>query len=123
MIGMVDVVAKGGVVFCIIIACSLLAMTVAIQRWWFYRSIAQEDARYVPGLSQKVAAGNTRPFGDGDGPLARLWAVMQDCCISSAGGEMAAAAEVVLDKENLRLEKYLYIYWRPLRPLRRCWDY
>ncbi len=105
---MYEVVSKGGVVFCIIIACSLLAMTIAIQRWWFYRSVSQEDTRYMPGLSQTVAAGNTRPFGDGDGPLARLWAVMQGCC-SSASGEMAAVAEVVLDKESLRLEKYLYI--------------
>lgn len=105
---MYDVVAKGGVVFCIIIACSLLAMTIVIQRWWFYRSVEQEDTKYMPGLGQTIAAGNTRPFGDSDGPLARLWAVMQECS-AGAGGEMGAAAEVVLDKESLRLEKYLYI--------------
>ena len=105
---MYEVLLKGGVVFGIIIACSLLAMTVAIQRWWFYRSVAQEDHKYMPGLSQAVVAGNTRPFGEGDGPLARLWAVMQECRTSESG-EMAVAAEVVLDKEGLRLEKYLYI--------------
>ncbi|TWH46381.1 MotA/TolQ/ExbB proton channel family protein [Sporomusa sp. KB1] len=105
---MYDVVAKGGVVFCIIIACSLLAMTVAIQRWWFYRSVEREDSKYMPGLGQAVAAGNTRPFGDSDGPLARLWAVMQEVC-TKASGQMSEAAEVVLDKESLRLEKYLYI--------------
>ncbi len=105
---MYEVVAKGGVVFCIIIACSLLAMTIVIQRWWFYRSVEQEDAKYMSGLSQTVAAGDIRPFGDSDGPLARLWTVMQECS-TGAVGEMGAAAEVVLDKESLRLEKYLYI--------------
>lgn len=100
-----EVVAKGGVVFCLIIACSLLAMTIAGQRWWFYRQIAREDAHYMPGLRQAVAGGDARPFGEGDGPLAKLWAVMQAC----TAGERQAAAEVVLDKEGLRLEKYLYI--------------
>lgn len=105
---MYDVMAKGGVVFCIIIACSLLAMTVAIQRWWFYRLVEKEDTRYMPGLSQTVATGNTQPFGDSNGPLARLWAVMQACC-KGACSEMSVAAEVILDKEGLRLEQYLYI--------------
>ncbi|MBP2638341.1 MAG: exbB 3 [Firmicutes bacterium] len=104
---MYEVVAKGGVVFCIIIVCSLLAMTIAIQRWWFYRSIAKEDKQYMPRLEQVVAGGNTRPFGDGNGPLSRLWAAMQGCYTGC--DDMAVAAEVVLDKESLRLEKYLYI--------------
>lgn len=105
---MYELIEKGGTVFCIIIACSLLAMTIAIQRWWFYRSIAKEDKQYMPGLKQIVAAGNTRPFGDSDGPLARLWAVMQGGYCTTCD-DMVTAAEVVLDKESLRLEKYLYI--------------
>lgn len=104
---MYEVIEKGGVVFCIIIACSLLAMTIAIQRWWFYRLIAKEDKQYMPRLEQAVAAGNTQPFGDSNGPLARLWVAMRGCY--TGRDDMAVAAEVVLDKESLRLEKYLYI--------------
>ncbi len=105
---MVDILMKGGVVFCLILSCSLLAMTVVIQRWWFYRQVEKEDATYMPGLKQAIASGNYQPFGNGDGPLARLWAALQKCW-TEASDEMSVAAEIALDKENLRLEKFLYI--------------
>lgn len=105
---MVDVLMKGGVVFGIILVCSLLAMTVAAQRWWFYRTVEQEDATYMPGLKQAITGGNSRPFGNGDGPLARLWAAIYNG-YREASTEIGSAAEIALDREGLRLEKYLYI--------------
>ncbi|MCM0757813.1 MULTISPECIES: MotA/TolQ/ExbB proton channel family protein [Sporomusa] len=105
---MYDIVAKGGATFCVIIACSLLAMTIVIERWWFYRKVAREDQIYMPDLRQAIAAGSARPFGTGDGPLARLWMVMYGHYLA-ASEEVELAGETALDSESMRLEKYLYI--------------
>jgi biopolymer transport protein ExbB len=101
---MYDILAQGGFVMGIIIACSVLAVTVAIQRWSYYRRIEKEDALFMPELRQALAAGAAPPAGDG--PLARLWTAISGERRGSGNGN---AAEIVLDTENLRLERYLYI--------------
>ncbi len=105
---MYDIFAKGGFVMGIIIACSVLAVTVAIQRWSYYRRIEKEDMLLMPQLRQAAADGAARLSPAGDGPLARLWAAIYDRRAGS-GAEIGDAAELVLDAENLRLERYLYI--------------
>ncbi len=95
---MYDVLEKGGFVFYLIIACSFIAVTVAVQRWWFLRWVEKEDKAVAAKIRQ---AGGTVP-ADGDSPLARLWAGLYN-------GNTGAVAESALLDESLRLEKYLYV--------------
>ncbi len=94
-----DILAKGGIVLLLIIACSFIAVTVAVHRWWFLRWAEKEDSAFAAEMKQ--ITGGTVPAG-GDSPLARLWAGLRD-------GNTRAAAESALLDESLRLERYLYV--------------
>ncbi|WP_199883803.1 MotA/TolQ/ExbB proton channel family protein [Anaerosinus massiliensis] len=99
---------KGGVVFVLILSCSLVAMTIAVQRWQFYRSVQKEETMYITQWKQSFASGNCRPFGDGDGPLVKLWTTIYKGGLEESDQDRSCI-EVALEKEELRLEKYLYI--------------
>lgn len=96
---MYDVLVKGGFVLYLIIACSFIAVTVAVHRWWFLRWVEKEDKAFAAAI--KKSAGKDVPADD-DNPLARLWASLND------GNTGAAAVSALLD-ESLRLERYLYV--------------
>ncbi|MDT8899763.1 MotA/TolQ/ExbB proton channel family protein [Anaeroselena agilis] len=99
MTGLQDVLTKGGLVFCLIIACSFIAVTVAVQRWWFLRWAEKADTAFAARIRQTGGA-TAPPYGDS--PLSRLWAGLR-------GGNTGAAAESALLDESLRLERYLYV--------------
>jgi biopolymer transport protein ExbB len=103
-----EVLTKGGYVIYVIIACSLIAVTVAVQRWWFFRAVEKQDNDFTAAKQQSAVKDWSVSPGDFAGPLARLAAVLGE---KQAGTdkEKGAAAEAVLIDEGLRLEKYLYV--------------
>ncbi|MBP2649417.1 MAG: exbB 3 [Firmicutes bacterium] len=105
---MYETVIKGGIVLGVILVCSLIAMTIVIQRWWFYRSVEREDADYTPKLKKAIDGETSSIVADGNSTLARLWSAMYELRRGTAA-EQEAAGELVLESESLRLDKYLYI--------------
>ncbi|MBP2643393.1 MAG: exbB 3 [Firmicutes bacterium] len=104
---MEEIMVRGGIVFGIIIACSIVAMTIVIQRWWFFRSVEREDADQIT-VKKSILAENECKTSEESGPLFRLWTAMYEKRNSPAA-EKITAGELILDRESLRLEKYLYV--------------
>ena len=90
---------KGGVVFALILSCSLVAVTIAVQRWRFYRSVEKEETMYITQWQQSFTSGNNRPFGAGEGPLAKLWTAVYKGW-SEEQSQEESAFEAVLEKED-----------------------
>lgn len=104
MNGLHEIFEKGGPVLYVIVACSLVAMTVAIERWLFYRHVEKEDTSLIPQLKK------IRPYGaipadmPQNGPLFRIWQAISKRDVGSM-----AAAEGILSTETMGLESRLYM--------------
>lgn len=102
-----EIFEKGGPVLYVIVCCSLIAMTVAIERWLFYRQVEKEDRGLMPQLRKSIAGNTIFPGTQYDGPLGRIWHALS----KGTGDRQArnAAAEVVLFAETLSLDSRLYM--------------
>jgi biopolymer transport protein ExbB len=103
---MFDFVMRGGYVMVVIIACSFIAVAVALQRWRFYQAVEKREMAFAASLTG-AAAGN-RPLGDTTSVLGRLWSILVAKC-TGAGEDAATVIEAFLLDESLHLERYLYI--------------
>lgn len=79
MLNFSDMFVKGGFVFILIIISSLIAMTIAIERWVFFHNAGKSENKCMPEIKQALE--NSK-----DGTV-----------------------EVIVTAEALRLEQYLYI--------------
>lgn len=88
----------------VIIACSFIAVTIAAERWLFFKRCDRKDEDFVnSGRNGKNGGLIVAP--DNDGILARLWRAAK-----AAGQPLSSEAmEPFLTAEALLLEKYLYI--------------
>lgn len=104
---MAEIFAKSGPVFLVIVTCSLVAMTVAIERWIFYRGVEKEDIYLMPQLRQTLLGGAVPDSTEGGGPLSKIWNALsvRDC----TGKTASATAEGVLYTETLNLENRLFV--------------
>lgn len=104
---MMEVFEKAGYVFLVIIACSIVAMTVAIERWMFYRKVEKEDAKLMPQIRGELLGGTAPAAVQGSGPLSRIWNGLYNR--NSAQKDTEAAAEALLFTEAVSLDSHLYI--------------
>lgn len=104
---MLEIFEKGGPVLYVIVTCSLIAMTVAIERWLFYRQVENEDLRLMPQLRQQLLGSAVSAKVSNDGPLGRIWQSLSNKVQDEAA--RAAAAEAVLFAETLGLESRIYM--------------
>jgi len=106
-LNLLEIFEKGGPVMYVIVLCSLIAMTVAIERWLFYRQVEKEDVGLMPQLRKSLEANTVLPGTQCDGPLGRIWHTL-----AKGSGDRQArntAAEVVLFTETLGLDSRLYM--------------
>jgi biopolymer transport protein ExbB len=104
---LLEIFEKGGPVLCVIVACSIFAMTVEIERWLFYRKVEKEDVRLMPQIREALWSGVTQCAVDGGGPLSRIWNALDEQ--HRSGRETIATAEAMVFTETLCLESHLYI--------------
>jgi biopolymer transport protein ExbB len=100
---MLEVFAKGGIVILVIVACSIVAMTVAIERWHYYRAVERETAMFMGQIRSGVSAINSSSVPGRAGALQRIWQAL------NSNRKNSAAAEAMVFTETLRLESHLYI--------------
>ncbi len=100
-----EFIAKGGYVILVIIACSLVAFTVIVERWLYYRAVDREAAAYMP----RIRGGRADlPTEAAEGLFGRMWQAA--CQGGSADGAAAAAVvEETVRAEIPLLERNLYI--------------
>jgi len=102
-----EIFEKGGPVLYVIVACSLVAMTVAIERWMLYRQVEQEDVKLMPQLRRALQGGAVFSAVQGGGPLSRIWHALHN----REGDQKTrtAEAEAILFAETLCMESHLYM--------------
>lgn len=103
---MYDVLEKGGYVMMAIISCSIVAVTIVIERWLYYRQQEKNNKVFMAYMEETFADNGL--IKENDSALARLWRNLM-------GGKMKPETiaknelEIFLAAEALHLEKYLYI--------------
>jgi biopolymer transport protein ExbB len=102
-----EIFEKGGPVLYVIVTCSIIAMSVAIERWIFYRQVEREDAKLMPELRQALLGGTVPAAEQEGGPLSRIWHALNNR--GSDQQARTAGAEATLFAETLCLENHLYI--------------
>lgn len=97
--------AKGGYVMMLIAACSLLAVTVAVERWLFLRRNERQDRQFMAALQGQEGE---RPKGAAAEPTSVLGKVWERV---KAGQQPVERTELetILLAESLQLEKNIYI--------------
>lgn len=113
---MVELIAKGGFLAVPILVCSVLAVTIILERTWFFL----RSARPAPGLVDRIReagrAGTADPgrlaaAGPLRGPLAgivRVWSDrMEDALYAGDPEAMESALELAGEIEVDRCERYL----------------
>lgn len=100
-----ELIAKGGYVIVVILACSLCACAVIIERWLYYRVAERQAARLMPAIRGDSAA--TAP-AEADGLVGKMWRAAKQY----GGGskqEVEAIIEETVRGEIPQLERNLYI--------------
>lgn len=106
-----DIFSKGSFVMLIIISCSVIALSIMIERYRFYRRIELEEKELMPQMRRAVTEPNAPvaalPMGKGDTLLAGIFKATLETCRQGeqpddiVDDRMAAVAP--------HLEQYLYI--------------
>ncbi|HWR41112.1 MAG TPA: MotA/TolQ/ExbB proton channel family protein [Patescibacteria group bacterium] len=88
-----------------IVACSLLAVTIAVERWFFIRRSEQRDGRFMESLPQDSEKKNLDKMPDDSGVLAKIWERVR------AGQKPVEKTELetMLLAETLQMERNIYI--------------
>ena len=93
--------AKGGYVMLLILLCSVIAVTIAVERWIFLRRSEREDSCFMADLRQ-----------DREKPGPVISAVLEKVRAAIFGGQKMmerTELEKILLAETLQMEKNIYI--------------
>ncbi len=107
---MLQLITKGGYVIVAIMACSMIAFAVIIERWLYYRA-AEKSAREFRGFLQATAADDkaSRPNSkDSPNLFEKMWDAAVPISVSEREARQTAVDDTVRAEIPL-LERNLYI--------------
>lgn len=102
---MLDIISKGGYVIALIIACSLVACAVIIERWLYYRAVDREATVIMSQIRKEDKFGE---FASYNSVFGKMWHAGKKNC-SQGKKAVESVIEETVQAELPCLEQHLYI--------------